>query len=110
MTYFWCFSGFLQSYLFSAKDANTRKICIKKVYDKNIGIENVSTYAGNACIRNIYDKYICIKDAYFKNFYINNTYISSFGIIKYLQIYLQSSQISKIRLFSIILKMKLGAN
>lgn len=48
----------------------------------------------NACIENICNKIIyikvgvCIKNAYFKIVYINNTYISSIDGIEYLKIYL----------------------
>ena len=105
MTCFKYFSSFLQVYLFGIKGVNIWKICIRRVYNKDVYIKGISI-----CANYVYIRDIDIKNIYIKIFYINNIYISTFDIIKYLEIYLQLSQIFKLRLFDIVWKTKLGTN
>lgn len=55
----------------------------------------------NDCIRDINIKGIYIRDTYIKNTCFKNVCIISAGAIKHLKIYLQLSQILKVRLFDI---------
>ena len=67
--------------------------------------------AKNACTRNIYaGNASSIINACIKTSYINNACIGSLGAIKYLGIYLQTSRISEVRLFSNAFGTKLGTN
>lgn len=110
MTHFESFLDSLWLYLFSIKDTAIRKVYTKRIYDKSIYIRNISVYAGNTYIKNICNKSIYIKDIYIKISYIDSICISNPSAVKYLEIYLQLSEIFESKQFNIILKTKLGAD
>lgn len=110
MTHFESFLDFLWPYLLSIKDTAIRKVYTKKICDKIIYIRNISVYASNTYIKNICSKSIYIKDVYIKISYIDIICISNPSTVKHLEIYLQLSEIFKIKQFNITLKTKLGAD
>lgn len=85
-------------------DLNTKIACIKAFCGKVTCIKNANV--GGTYSQSVYISNTSIKRTYAKSTYIGDAYIDSAIVIKYLGIYLQSFQISKVNLFGT--KLKIG--
>lgn len=97
LIYFRCFWSYLRLYLIDIENVNCANI--KAIYIKNTYIKSI--FIGNTYIKNIYMKFTLYCGDYIKIIYMRNGYINNINLIKCPKIYLQLSQILKIRLFSI---------
>lgn len=109
-TYSRYFLGCPWLYSTGAGGNNARKVCIRGICDESTYIKDVLTCHGNAYIESIYGKDVYTKVVCIKVSCIDSIYINDFGVIKYLKIYLQSFQISGVRLLGTVLGIKLRVN